>query len=179
MIRFKGLVSWTVEDGTYKNSMAMLWTSLESMLGVICACIVVMRPLFGKVFPERLKVSKKPSNKNVSTDPSTSSGSRLSRMLSPTRQSHRLSGKPIEPQALSGSGKFQRLEEESFPHPSNSTTREHLHLQPTHTATVEAQNTNRESGDHLADVEAQNPARSLSPGAIMVKREWEVDSLRI
>lgn len=47
IIRLRALVDWTTQDGTYFNSRAILWTSLESSLGIICACIVVIRPLFG------------------------------------------------------------------------------------------------------------------------------------
>lgn len=174
MIRFKGLVTWTTQDGTYNNSMAILWTSLESMLGIICACIVIMRPLFGKVFPERLGVCKK-TNK-ASTDPSNSSSSRLSRTpawLYPAKHSRQLSAKATDPQVTSGPGKFQRLDEETYP---LAPMREHM--KPTHTTTVEAQNIDSKGGG-VSDMEAQNPARSLSPSAIMVKREWEVDSLRV
>lgn len=61
IIRLRALVDWTTQDGTYANSKAILWTSLESSLGIICACIVVMRPLFGKLAP---KSHVRPSSSN-------------------------------------------------------------------------------------------------------------------
>lgn len=52
IIRLRALVYWTMQDGTYANSRAIMWTILESSLGIICACIVVMRPLFGNLLPK-------------------------------------------------------------------------------------------------------------------------------
>lgn len=153
--------------------MATLWTSLESFLGIICACIVVMRPLFGKVFPDRFKFNKKTDK--ISTNPSNSTGSRLSRASAwhyPKKHSRQPSGSPTDPQVISGPGKFQRLEEI---YPLGSTRG---HMSPTHIATVEVPSISRKCGDDF-DIESQYPSRSLSPSAIMVKREWEVDSLQI
>lgn len=61
IVRLRALVDWTTQDGTYVNSKAILWTSLESSLGIICACIVVIRPLFGKLVP---KSHVRPSSSN-------------------------------------------------------------------------------------------------------------------
>lgn len=154
--------------------MATLWTSLESFLGIICACIVVMRPLFGKVFPDRFKLNKKTDK--TSTNPSNSSGSRLSRTSAwhyPKKHSRQLSGNATDPQVISGPGKFQRLEEEIYPLGSTRG-----HMSPTHITTVEVPSIGKKCGGDF-DIEPQSPSRSLSPSAIMVKREWGVDSLQV
>lgn len=151
-----------MEDGTYVNTMAVLWTSLESTLGIICACIVVMRPLFGKAFPDRLKIGEK--IKKLSSDPSSASGSRLSRTafwIPPKNQARGLSG--------NGDESHDRLFRLSL---GGGQTK------ATNTTTIGV-GTRDGAGSGLVDIEAQNSKRSLSPGAIMVKTEWGVHSLVI
>ncbi|KAL9038286.1 MAG: hypothetical protein Q9180_003232 [Flavoplaca navasiana] len=55
IIRLKALLSYTTapmmlppfdSDGPRTNSMSILYTVLESCLGVICACLVIMKPIF-------------------------------------------------------------------------------------------------------------------------------------
>lgn len=52
IIGLTALTYWTMQDRTYDNSRAILWTSLESSLCIICACIVVMRYFTGKLLPK-------------------------------------------------------------------------------------------------------------------------------
>lgn len=161
-------------DGTYVNGMAVLWTSLESTLGIICACIVVMRPLFGKAFPDRLKIGEKTNQ--LSSDPSTSLGSRLSRTggaMPPKRHPRAPSGIGAESHDRIGSGVFQRLGDDIFPlSPGSGQTK------ATNTTTIEV-GTGDGEGSGVVDVETRYPNQCLSPGFIMVKREWEVDSLMV
>lgn len=161
-VRLSGLVFWNMEDGTYVNTMAVLWTSLESTLGIICACIVVMRPLFGKAFPDRFKIGEK--IKKLSSDPSSASGSRLSRTMGWI---------PPKSQARGRSGNGAESHDRLF-----SLSLGGGQTQATNTTTIGVGSRDG-AGSGLVDIEAQSPKRSLSPGAIMVKREWEVDSLVI
>ena len=55
IIRLKALLSYTTapmmlppfnSDGPRTNSMSILYTVLESCLGVICACLIIMKPIF-------------------------------------------------------------------------------------------------------------------------------------
>lgn len=161
-----------MQDGTYKNSMAAISTSLESTLGIICACIVVMRPLFGKVFPDRFKLGEK--TKKLSSDPSSTSGSRLSRTagwLRPKSHPRGLCGNGAESHNRLGPGTFQRLEEDIFPlSPMGG--------QPKATnITTIGVGTGEGADRSVVDSEIQYSKRSLSPGTIMVKKEWGVDSL--
>ncbi|MCJ1427901.1 hypothetical protein MMC29_005807 [Sticta canariensis] len=166
-VRLRGLIFWSMKDGTYSNSMAVLWTSLESTLGIICACIVVMRPLFGKAFPDRLKLGE--MTRKPSTDPSSSTGSRISRTTGWMRPHH-------HPRGLSGNGAhshdrlgptvFQRLEENIFAlSPGAGQTK------AANTTTI-AVGTAGSADSGVIGVETQYPERSF----IMVKKEWGVNS---
>ncbi|KAL8869933.1 MAG: hypothetical protein Q9174_003904 [Haloplaca sp. 1 TL-2023] len=68
-------------DGTHDNNLPILYTVLESSLGVICACVVLMKPVFTH---PKLKLSWKSSGSGDSTgalSKSTDDGySRSSRM---------------------------------------------------------------------------------------------------
>lgn len=55
IVRLKVLLSYTTapmmlppfnSDGPRTNSMSILYTVLESCLGVICACLIIMKPIF-------------------------------------------------------------------------------------------------------------------------------------
>lgn len=163
-----------MQDGTYSNSMAVLWTSLESTLGIICACIVVMRPLFGKAFPDRLKLSE--ITRNPSTDPSSSTGSRLSRTtgwMRPINHPRGLSGNGADSHGRLGPRVFQRLEENIFAlSPGAGQTK------AANTTTI-AVGTGAGADSGVIGVETQYPERSLAPGFIVVKKEWGVNSLAI
>lgn len=163
-----------MEDGTWTNGMAVVWTSLESTLGIICACIVVMRPLFGRAFPDRLKLGEK--TRKLSSDPSSTSGSRLSRSagwMRPKSHVRGLSGNAIEPHNALGPRVFQHLREDIFSQsPGGRQTK------ATNTTTVEV-GVGDDAESAVVDVEAQYPNRCLSPGFILVKTEWEVDSLAV
>ena len=147
--------------------MAILWTSLESTLGIICACAIVIRPLISKFFPDRFKSSKRTSK--ISFGPSVSASSRLSRTagrLASKKPPQTVSGKDMEPQVLSGPGTFRLLEEDPYPFSI---------IKASSTTIVEVRNPTRGGGGGL-DLESQSPRRSCAPGTIMVKKEWEVDS---
>lgn len=169
LIRLKALIFWAVQDAPYKNSMAMICTSLESTLGITCACIVVMRPLFGKIFPDRLRFKK--TTNRFSTDHSTSSNRRLSRKVGwihPRLPSRVLSEDGAGSQGLRP-GNFQRLDNlYPFTHGAGVTN----------TTTVEV---GTAAGAYGGNRKSQvlSAKRSLSPGSIMVRREWEIDSCAV
>lgn len=148
-----------MRDGTYVNDMAILWTSLESTLGIICACVVTMRPLFGKAFPDHLKLGEK--TKKFSSDPSSTSGNRLSPAgwMRPKNQPRGLSG--------NAAGSHDRL----FPlSPAEG------QIEATNTTIIGVATPNGTISEFV-DVDTQYPKRTFFPGAIIVKREWGVDSL--
>lgn len=150
--------------------MAVLWTSLESTLGIICACIVVMRPLFGKVFPDRLKIDE--MTRKPSTDPPSSTGSRLSRTagwMRPNNYPRGLSGSGAESHDRLGPRVFQRLEENTFAlSPGAGQTK------AANTTTIAVGPADSADSDVIG-VETQHPERSF----IMVKKEWGVNSLAV
>lgn len=154
-------------EGPYKNIMSNICTSLESTLGIVCACIVVMRPLFGKIFPDRLRFNK--ATNRLSTVPSTTSDFRLSRTPGWTRPkmpSRGLSGNRTESQQALAPRRFQRLED-IYPFPPGEGL--------TNTTTVEVGTAARAyGGDH--ESQTQLPQRSLSPSSIIVRKEWSIDS---
>lgn len=163
-----------MQDGPWANGMAVLWTSLESTLGIICACIVVMRPLFGKAFPDRFKLGEKA--KKLGSDPSTSLRSRISTTpdwMRPKSHPSGLSEKGAESHDRFGPKVFQSIGEDLFPLSSGGGQ-----TKATNTTTIEV-GTNDDADDRSVNVETRYPTRSLSPGFIMVKREWGVDSLLI
>lgn len=163
-----------MQDGPWVNGMAVLWTSLESTLGIICACIVVMRPLFGKAFPDRFKFGEKA--KKLNSDPSSSLGSRISRTpgwMRPKSHPPGLSEKGTESYNRLGPKVFQSIGEDLFPLPPGG-----RQTTATNTTTIEV-GTNDDADDRAVHVETRYPKRSLSPGFIMVKREWGVDSLLV
>ncbi|MCJ1348173.1 hypothetical protein MMC31_006404 [Peltigera leucophlebia] len=182
IVRLRALVDWTIQDGTYANSRAIMWTSLESSLGIICACIVVMRPYFGKLFPNsHVKLSSSnPQKLRGSPALSSSVGGRQSWALNWARwvQKSRLGMNSVPRQAESqeGSGQARRFQgvKEQFYQPK-------VHVSVTNTTTVEVGSDTGGSTIVNGDLEnsPQHPKRGLSPGAIMVKREWCIDSLAV
>lgn len=182
IIRLRALVYWTMQDGTYTNSRAILWTSLESCLGIICACIVVMKPLFGKLLPKSHGKLSSSNPKTVSGSPALSSsvGGRQPWAPSWVRLSQNngpgINNTPRQAESEEGPAqarRFQRIEQ-------------HLH-QPkvqalaTNVTTVEVGSD--AGGSTIVNGDGENfphhPKRSLSPGAIMVKREWDISSLAV
>ena len=156
-----------MKEGSFSISIAILWRSLESRLGIICACIVVMRPLFGKAFPDRLKLNE--ITRKPSTDPSSSTGSRLSRTtgwMRPNNHSRGLSGNAADSHDRLGPRVFQRLEENTFAlSPGAGQTK------AANTTTI-AVGTAGSADSGVTGVENQYPERSF----IMVKKEWGVNS---
>ncbi|KAL9006761.1 MAG: hypothetical protein Q9188_000539 [Gyalolechia gomerana] len=59
-------------DGTYNNNLPILYTVLESSLGVICACVIIMKPLFSKSRLLRMMTRKS----SAITDPKASNANR-------------------------------------------------------------------------------------------------------
>lgn len=180
IIRLRALVDWTMQDGTYLNSRAILWTSLESSLGIICACIVVMRPLFGKLVPKsHVKLSSSNPQK-LSGSPALSSSMGGGKSWAPVRlaQNDRLgmNSAPRQAQSEEGSGearRFQRIEEHLY----------QLNVQASVTNTTTVEIGSDAGGSTIVNGDVENyphyPKRGLSPGAIMVKREWSIDSLAV
>lgn len=179
IIRLRALVDWTIHDGTYVNSRALLWTSLESCLGIICACIVVMRPLFGKrLSKSRVKLNSSKS-KTVSGSPAlpSSVGGRQPWAPSWVRlsQNNGLGMNNALRQAESEegpaqAGRFQRIEQHFY--------QPRVQALAPNITTVEVGLDAGRSTIVNGDVEnfPNHPKRSLSPGAIMVKREWDISS---
>ena len=170
LVRLKGLIFWSVIDSPYENTMAIICTSLESTLGIICACMVVMRPLFGRIFPDRLKYNK--TTNKLSNEPSTTSDFKLTRIpgwIHPNMPLRGLGGNGAELQQTLGPGRFQRLEDICPLTPGTGLT------MPTNTTTVEVGSAASAYGDQR-ESHPQLPQRSLSPGSIMVRKEWGIDS---
>ncbi|KAL8702155.1 MAG: hypothetical protein Q9201_004547 [Fulgogasparrea decipioides] len=96
IIRFRSLFDYTTapmmeskiynSDGTYDNNLPILYTVLESSLGVICACLVFLKPIF-----THSKLAKPLSRRNGSSAPSESKQISSSATASPGRSS-----RPIE-----------------------------------------------------------------------------------
>ncbi|OKL62446.1 hypothetical protein UA08_02573 [Talaromyces atroroseus] len=61
-------------DITYTESLAFMWSAVEVNIGIVCACIITLRPLVGKVFPKMLEDSrrKQSSGGSSSTKPESS-----------------------------------------------------------------------------------------------------------
>ncbi len=157
-----------MQDATYQNSMVVLWTGLESTLGVTCACIVVMRPLFGKLRP---KQQTDGTSKYIS-DPPLSSDSRKSwtqTWMRSQKNTPRLGGNGAESENEQGPGRFQRLKD-AYDLRSGGQAR------ATNTTTIRVGSTGGTNAG-VGGIETSYPQRSLSHGAIMVKRECGVDSL--
>lgn len=182
IIRLRALVYWTRQDGTYANSRAILWTSLESSLGIICACIVVMRPLFGKLLPKsHMKLGfSNPKTVICSRAPSSSVGGRQPWAPSWVQSSQN--------NALGMNNALRQAEPEEGPAQARRFPRIEQHLyQPkaqalaTNITTVEVGSDAGGSTIVNGDVEnfPHHPKRSLSPGAIMVKKEWDISSSAI
>ena len=172
LFRLKAIIDWSMQDGPYTNRMVAIWTCLESTLGIICACIVVMRPLFRRIFPDRLKISK--VTKKPNTDPSKLSRSKPTLMFGWVRSnghSQGLSGNRADSSNELQPGRFQRLDEDMYPlQPglgSNNATTAKVNVTPA--GKIESA---------VPDIEAQHPKRDFSRGAIMVKQEWEINSVR-
>ncbi|MCJ1465714.1 hypothetical protein MMC07_004333 [Pseudocyphellaria aurata] len=173
-VRLSGLVFWRMEDGTWTNGMAVVWTSLESTLGIICACIVVMRPLFGRAFPDRLKLGEK--TKKLNSDPSSTSVSRLSRSagwMRPKSHVRGLSENAVETHNALGPRVNRHLGDDIL-----SLSPGGRQAKAINTTTVEV-GVGDDAKSDVVDVEAQYPNRCLPPGFILVKTEWEVDSLAV
>lgn len=108
LVRLKALVTnFSETDGTYRNSLPTTLTLVESALGVISACLIVMRPIFGRFFPDRLKFTKRGGRPPA---PSTPNIKQL--------KSHREKKKsPMGTKGISD-GKFVRLDEDPYAQPS-------------------------------------------------------------
>ena len=103
LIRLKALTDFAETDAPYRNSLAIILTIVESALGVISACLIVMRPIFGRFFPDRLKLTKK----RVRSSEPIISVTRRSKQHEQTTKS------PVPIKSFSG-GKFVRLDEDSY-----------------------------------------------------------------
>ena len=44
-----------VKDGTYSTVGTVTWSSIEQGLGIVCACLPTLRPLFGFLYPSRTR----------------------------------------------------------------------------------------------------------------------------
>ena len=49
-MRIAGILSWRPADPTYTMWPTVIWSESEATLGIICACVPLMRPIFGKFF---------------------------------------------------------------------------------------------------------------------------------
>lgn len=110
LVRLKALLTnFSETDGTYRNSLPTTLTLVESALGVTSACLIVMRPIFGRFFPDRLKFTRKGGGLSA---PSTPNVKQL--------KSHRQKKKsPMDTKGIS-EGKFVRLNEDPYARPSLS-----------------------------------------------------------
>ena len=154
--------------------MALISTVLESSLSIICACLVVMRPLFNNLFPSRLRARNEPGKYASSTDPPTSSSNRFSRP--PAARPRTLSGGGSfdgdhagQRNMSSAPGRFQCLEDEIYPLTSGG------QKTPSNMTTVEVDIVDPANRMALSS-ESSTSEHTLTPGTIMVKREWEVGS---
>lgn len=60
-------------DITYSESLAFMWSAVEVNIGIVCACIITLKPLVGKVYPKMLEDSRrKQSSGGSSTKPESS-----------------------------------------------------------------------------------------------------------
>lgn len=50
IIRVTKFEQLNIEDITYTNVSIGIWTVTEQSLGIICACLPTLRPLFGRIF---------------------------------------------------------------------------------------------------------------------------------
>lgn len=179
IIRLRELVYWTIQDGTYANSRAILWTSLESSLGIICACIVVMRPLFGKPPPKsHMKLSSSnPKTFICSRALSSSVGGRQPWAPSwvQSSQNNGLGMNNALRQAESEEGPAQAR---GFPQIEQLLYQPKVQALATNITTVEVGSDAGGStiANGVMEIFPHHPKRSLSPGAIMVKREWDISS---
>lgn len=103
LVRLEALTKFSETDGSYRNSLPTILTLVESALGVISACLIVMRPIFGRFFPDRLKLTKRGGQ---------SSAPVISRIKQskPHRQTTR---NPVDMKGISD-GRFVRLDEDPY-----------------------------------------------------------------
>jgi len=107
LVRLKALLTdFSETDGTYRNSLPTTLTLVESALGVISACLIVMRPIFGRFFPDRLKFTKRGGG---------SSGPTTSNIKKPKSQRQKKKS-PVDTNGISD-GKFVRLDEDPYARP--------------------------------------------------------------
>lgn len=179
IIRLRALVYWTMQDGTYANSRAILWTILESSLGIICACIVVMKPLFGKLLPKtHIKLSC-PNPKKVICSRALcfSVGGRQpwasSRVQSSQKNGLGMNNAPRPTLSKEGPANPRRL-----PRVEQHPYQPKVQALATSTTTVEVGSD--AGGSTLVNGTGEyfsyHSKRSLSLGTIMVKREWDISS---
>lgn len=66
VLRMKSLLTVSYTDITYSVVDALIWSMLEPALGIALACMPIIRPLFSKIFPDRLtsRSKSKTSSKN-------------------------------------------------------------------------------------------------------------------
>ena len=48
IVRVTTFDQFTVEDPLYTTVLTSIWTSVEQSLGIVCACLPVLKPLFGR-----------------------------------------------------------------------------------------------------------------------------------
>lgn len=60
--RLTSLLDVSFTDLTYTVTDGLIWSLLEPTLGLVSACLPTMRPLFGKLFPERFLNRTKANN---------------------------------------------------------------------------------------------------------------------
>ena len=142
----------TFLDITYTEAESFTWSLLEPTLGIICACLPTMRPLFNKVFPERLTNRQKPSPQGTKS----SDGKKgWSGWMGSGQKSSSLESGPTR-----DGSKFQRLEDDdAYPLTELGSTIDVG-------KPVE--------GNHVFDVEAlkHDGESDTLPGAISVKTEF-------
>ena len=54
VFRLKSLLNVSFTDLTYTVTDGLIWSLLEPTLGLVSACLPTMRPLFSRLFPDRL-----------------------------------------------------------------------------------------------------------------------------
>ncbi|MCJ1246343.1 hypothetical protein MMC30_003550 [Trapelia coarctata] len=73
ILRISSFFTITPEDLTYSKVPADIYSNLEPSLGIVCACLPIMRPIFDKLFPSirrnssERRIQSTPAPKGIST----------------------------------------------------------------------------------------------------------------
>ncbi|KAI9831633.1 MAG: hypothetical protein M1826_003242 [Phylliscum demangeonii] len=71
-------------DPTWTFTLAAIWTSIEVCTAIVCACLIVMRPLFRAILPDRLVTEKRSKKGYYISRPSEPAGAPpIARLPSP------------------------------------------------------------------------------------------------